>query len=282
MRDYGRKMLSNEDLNRIYQQAYLPEHLPVYVEAISGAQPHLHGNYLCFTRKSHLIFIGYPLGRPSDDTARAYASACERFDPATVALIAPEVWLNASSVEMQPRDSYYRLHLPVETIDPNRAYMVRRAERELTLGHGSFQKEHKKLIKAFIKDHQLTAEQIYVYNRIGQYLKRASSAHLLEARKQEVLVAFTVVDTGSADYAFYLFNFRSPKQRIPGASDLLFKTMVDLARSEGKKSINLGLGIHEGIRRFKEKWGGVPFLPYAAARVDRKQPLMSDELANKL
>jgi hypothetical protein len=275
-------MLSSEDSSRIYQQAYLPEHLPVYVEAISGAQPHLHGNYLCFTRKAHLIFIGYALGEPSDNTPGAYASACERFDPATCALIAPEIWLDPSSVEMQPRDSYYRLHLPVETIDPNRAYMVRRAQSELTVRHGKFRREHKKLIKAFLKDHQLTSEQIYVYNRIGQYLKRASSAHLLEARKHDVLAAFTVVDTGSADYAFYLFNFRSQKENIPGASDLLFKTMVDLARSEGKKAINLGLGIHQGIRRFKEKWGGRPFLPYTAALVDRKQPLISDDLASKL
>jgi hypothetical protein len=275
-------MLSSEDLNRIYQQAYLPEHLPVYVEAISGARPHLHGKYLCFTQKSHLIFIGYPLGEPSGDAPGAYASACERFDPATVAIIAPDIWLDPATFKMQPRDSYYRLHLPLETIDPNRAYMVRRAQSELNVCRGKFQKEHKKLIKAFLKEHQLTAEQIYVYNRIGRYLKRASTVHLLEARKRDVLVAFTVVDTGSADYAFYLFNFRSQKENVPGASDLLFKTMVDLARSEGKKAINLGLGIHEGIRRFKEKWGGIAFLPYASALVDRKQMLMPGELANKL
>lgn len=275
-------MLNSEDSSRIYQHAYLPEHLPGYVESISGAHPCLCGNYLCYIRKTHLIFIGYPLGAPSDDTPGAYVAACERFDPATVALIAPEIWLDPSSVEMQPRDSYYRLNLPVETLDPHRAYMVRRAQRELTVRHGKFQREHKKLIKAFLKDHQLTSEQIYIYNRIGKYLKRASSAHLLEARKNDVLVAFTVVDTGSADYAFYLFNFRSQKHHIPGASDLLFKTMMDLARSEGKKAINLGLGIHQGIRRFKEKWGGIPFLPYAAALVDRKQPLTFGELAKKL
>jgi len=275
-------MLSNEQLNRIYRQAYLPEHLPGYVEAISDAQAHLVGNYLCFTRKAHLILIGYPLGADSGDTARAYSSACEQFEPSTVALIAPDIRRMVTGlVEIQSRDCYYRCRLPLETVEPKTANMVRRAERELTLSHGSFQKEHKKLIKTFLKTHQLTAEQIYIYQHIDTYLKHCSTARILEARKQGVLVAFTVVDTGSADYAFYLFNFRSQKEKVPGASDLLFKAMVDLAQSEGKKAVNLGLGIHQGIRRFKEKWGGVPFLPYCSAWVDRKAADWG-ELAQKL
>jgi hypothetical protein len=274
-------MLSSEERNRIYRQAYLPEHLPDYVEAISGARAHLIGNYLCFTRKAHLIFIGYPLGVNSDDTPRAFSSACKQFEPSTVALIAPDIWLPPTEIEKQFRDSYYRCELPLEKIEPKTANMVRRAERELTVDHGSFQKEHKKLVKAFIKAHQLTAEQTYLYQHIDRYLKHCSTARILEARKRNVLVAFTVVDVGSADYAFYLFNFRSHKEKIPGASDLLLKAMLELAQSEGKKAVNLGLGIHEGIRRFKEKWGGAPFLAYHSAWIERKAPDWN-ELAQKL
>ena len=274
-------MLRSEELNRIYRQAYLPEHLPEYVEPISGAQAHLFGNYLCFTRKAHLIFIGYPLGVNSDDTPRAYSSACEQFEPSTVALIAPDIWLPPAEVKIQSQDFYYRCRLPLEPIEPKTANMVRRAKRELTLSHGSFDKDHKKLIKGFIKTHQLTAEQAYVYQHIDRYLKHSSTARILEARRHNVLVAFTVVDTGSADYAFYLFNFRSQKENVPGASDLLFKAMLDLAQSEGKKAVNLGLGIHQGIRQFKEKWKGVPFLPYRSAWVERKPPDFG-ELAQKL
>ena len=274
-------MLSSADSSRIYRHAYLPEHLPVYVESISGARPHLHRNYLCFTRKTHLIFIGYPLSGSSDDAPRAYASACERFDPQTVALIASDIWLPPATVEKQPPDSYYRLNLPLKTMNSKTANMVRRAGRELTVRHGKFMRAHKKLVKAFLKDHRLTAEQISVYNRIGKYLARSSTAHLIEAIKRDVLVAFTVVDTGSADNAFYLFNFRSKKEYIPGASDLLFKAMVDLAQSEGKKAINLGLGIHAGIRRFKEKWGGKPFLSYITD-IKNIRPLDFNDLSKKL
>jgi hypothetical protein len=58
--------------------------------------------------------------------------------------------------------------------------------------------------------------------------------------------------------------------------------MVRLAQSEGKAAINLGLGINDGIRRFKEKWGGVPFLPYQSAFVHRKPSLGLGKLADKL
>ena len=35
-----------------------------------------------------------------------------------------------------------------------------------------------------------------------------------------------------------------------------------LTREQGKGVIHLGLGVNKGIRRFKEKWGGIPFLNY--------------------
>jgi hypothetical protein len=125
------------------------------------------------------------------------------------------------------------------------------------------------------KDHKL------IFERIPHYLKRSRAARLLEARKGDVLVAFTIVDMGSANYAFYLFNFRSVEENVPGASDLLFHEMVSLAQSERKEVINLGLGIHPGIRRFKVKWGGIPFLPYASALVQR-EPLELGTLVHKL
>jgi predicted DNA-binding WGR domain protein len=277
-------MLNREDSSRIYQYAYLPEHLPGYVERISGARPHLHGNYLCFSRKTHLIFIGYPLGVPSDDTPGAYTSACERFDPSTVALIAPDIWLDSETVEMQPDDSYYRLDLPLESIHPEVAYMVRRAEKELQIRYGRFGKEHKKLIKKFIQNHNFTAAQIQIFRHVGNYARRSKSARLIEARRADRLAAFTIADMGSARHAFYLFNFRSSEIVVPGASDLLFNEMVRFAQSEGKEGINLGLGIHAGIRKFKEKWGGVAFLPYRSAFVYRRQSAGSElgELADKL
>ena len=59
-------MLKNSDIKHIHRYAYLPEHLPDYVRAVSGAEPFLHRNYLYFFNKKHLVFNGYPLGPDSD------------------------------------------------------------------------------------------------------------------------------------------------------------------------------------------------------------------------
>jgi hypothetical protein len=274
-------MLTNEELQRIYQHAYIPEHLPDYVEAVSGARAHLIDNFLCFYRRNHLIFNGYPLGEKVGDAAGAYKAACEHFKPTTTAILAPELWLPEEIYEHQATDHYYQLILPLMSIDSKVTYMVRRAERKLSLHHGVFNRGHKRLIKDFIKTHDLNKAQTHIYKQIHAYLKRCSSCRILEARKGDHLAAFSIVDLGSEDYAFYLFNFRSPKIKIPGASDLLFKEMVALAHADGKKAINLGLGINTGIRRFKEKWGGTRFLSYNSVLV-RRETMDLGELAKKL
>ena len=274
-------MLNREERNLVYKHAYLLEHAPNYIEAISGSEPFLHDNHLCFYLKNHLIFIGYPLGTWDFDTPKAYESACQRFHPATVAIIAPKIWFSDQTYKDQGKDTYYRLDLPLEPLDPEVACMVRRAKRELRVTRGIFGREHQRLVKAFVSGHALTQEQIAIFQRIPHYLKRSMTAHILEARKGNVLVAFNVVETGSDKYAFYVFNFRSLKEHVPGASDLLFMEMILLAQSEGKAAINLGLSIHPGIRRFKEKWGGVPFVPYASALIQRSSAGLGS-LANKL
>jgi hypothetical protein len=262
-------MLSNQDLSHIYRHAYIPEHLPDYVEAISRAEPYLIENHLCFISNHHLLFIGYSLSGDNRDSVRAYNAACNEFRPSTAAIITPELWKIEESFEEQPVDSYYRLELPLVAVPPGVTYMVRRAEKDLVLDTGKFGREHKKLIKSFIAGHSLSDQQKYIYKHLHHYLKRSKTARLLGARKKDRLAAFTIVDLGSTDSAFYLFSFRSAGVDAPGASDLLFREMVNLAQSEGKMAINLGLGINKGIRRFKEKWGGMPFLPYTSAMVHR-------------
>jgi hypothetical protein len=159
--------------------------------------------------------------------------------------------------------------------------MVRRARKDLTICQGKFGKENRRIVKDFIKNHELTDAQKHIFQNISLYLKRSASACLLEARKGKTLAAFTIADLGTANYAFYMFNFRSGLISIPGASDLLFFEMVNMAQSQGKKAINLGLGIHPGIRRFKEKWGGTPFLSHASAVLYGEAP-HSGGLFNKL
>jgi hypothetical protein len=159
--------------------------------------------------------------------------------------------------------------------------MVRRAGRELQVSRGRFGKEHKKIIKAFLAGHRFNRRQKYLFKHIPQYLTASDSAVLWEARRQNKLAAFNIVDVAAADYAFYLFSFRSANIKVPGASDLLFHAMVNQAQNDGKQAVNLGLGVNAGIRRFKEKWGGVPFLKYCSALVDKRE-IDIGKLAKKL
>lgn len=264
-------MLTDREIQWIYRRAYIPEHLPDYVGAVSGAEPFLHENYLYFLKKKHLIFNGYPLEPDADPPSLAYDLICERFGPTTVSVMAPALWLPSEKCEQQTTDSYYRLDLPLPPPDAAVAYMLRRARRELQVSPGNFGKEHKKIVKSFLAGQNFNRRQQHLYKRVPQYLKASSSAVLIDARKAGELVAFNIVDRGAADYAFYLFSFRSGKIKVPGASDLLFHEMVNFAQTEGKKAVNLGLGVNAGIRRFKEKWGGVPFLNYVSAFVDRRE-----------
>jgi len=276
-----KRMLTPEERRLVYENAYLPEHILDYVEAVSGAEPYLQNHHLCFHRKGHLLFIGYPLKNLTANTPEAYEAAVNRFKPATVAIIAPDIWLPPQTFEGQTEDRYFRLDLPIGSVNTGVAYMVRRAERELRVVAGKFSRAHTRLIKAFLSEQALSREQRDVYLAIPRYLKRSRTAHLIEARQGDRLIAFSIVDTGSTDYAFYLFSFRIKKGHVPGASDLLFLEMVRLAEREGKKAINLGLGINSGIRRFKEKWGGVPFIRYASALI-RREPFDMGSLAEKL
>jgi hypothetical protein len=278
-------MLTIEEHNLIYRHAYIPEHLPAYVEGISEAEPYLIGDFLCFVTGNRLVFIGYSLGIEGiepNNTEQAYQSACDRFQPATVAVIAPWLWFPPQTCENQQKDDYYRLDLPIKHVHSEVDYMVRRAIREVQVGPGRFGGEHRQLITDFLSGHEVTQEQKVIFRRIPYYLDHSKTARLLEARRRDgTLAAFTITDIGSAEYAFYLFNFRSIKKSVPGVSDLLFYKMVRLAQSEGKRAINLGLGINPGLRRFKAKWGAIPFFPYTSCLVSR-HPIEPGTLAEQL
>lgn len=268
-------MLTEAERHAVFKGAYIPEHLPDYVEGVTHAQPHIHEGYLCYTRDGVLVFVGYPLHadsfeRISDDLPTRLVSACERFQPATVSLIAASIPADAHATILE-LDRYFRLNLPLNATGGDEAYMVRRARRDLFVGEGGFGKEHEALIEDFIAERDLSDSHKGILGRIGHYLQRSRTARLLEARKGIDLVAFSIMDLGSSDYGFYMFNFRSGSIQVPGASDLLLWEMARLATEEGKRYLNLGLGVNPGIRHFKEKWGALPFLRYNWATIQKKR-----------
>jgi len=260
-------MITAAQEEHIERHAYLPEHVPEYVTAISETEAFLFGGYLAYARQGLVILIGYPLGEPFDQKRMEEArdSAVEHLKPERVSLMAPSIPSSLEKVDHPPSDYYYRLDLSSLAVSQKVRNMVNRAGRELTVEANSrFDDEHRELVAAFLNTHPVDEATRFIFQRIDRYLSSSRTAAILNARTSGgELVAFDITEFKPRDYALYMFNFSSDARYIPGASDLLLVRMIELAKTEGKQYINLGLGINPGVAFFKEKWGGVAFLPHA-------------------
>ena len=270
----------------IEEHAYVPEHLAHYVTAISQTEPFLIDDFLSYVKKDHLIFVGYPLKEPwgEKQMVRVLENAIKRFKPKTVALIGPAIPSSLKNCVHPPPDHYYRLDLSAISISQKLRNMLKRADRELSVERGNtFDEAHKKMIAEFLKTHPVDEATGFIFNRINEYLSSSPTAWVFDARnKKDELVAFDVAEFTPKDYALYMFNFGSDARYVPGASDLLLSKLIQQAKTEKKKYINLGLGINRGVTFFKKKWGGMPFLPYTSClyQPSRKEDL--DSLLQKL
>lgn len=270
----------------VAERAYVPEHLPGYVGAISRAEPHLVGDYLCYSDEDSLVFIGYPLTPPFDETAmmKSLRVALSRFKPAHIALTAPAISIPRETCRARDSDSYYRLDLSKVALPSKLRGAIRRASGALRVERaGQMEEAHVRLISEFLDSRRVTEETRYIFERIPAYVSFVLTAQVFSVRdKSGHLVAFDVAEFGARDYAFYQFNFRSTTRYVPGASDLLLYEVIRAAREEGKSFVNLGLGINEGVARFKKKWGGYPFLAYECCRYRPGLPGALGFLARKM
>lgn len=279
-------MLTPSEEGFVLTHAYVPEHVPGYVTAISGTEPHLLENYLCYHGQSSLVFVGFPLGSPFDPAAmrEALDGALSRFAPGSVALTAPTLSMPASVCQASESDRYWRLDLSGPRIHGKLQSLIRRAARELSVERvGKMEEEHAGLIADFLGLRRVSEETRHIFEGIPRYVASAPTARVFEARDGGGnLVAFDVAEFGARDYAFYQFNLRSRTRYVPGASDLLLHEVIQTAREEDKRFVNLGLGINEGVASFKRKWGAVPFLGYEFCRFRPRRPSLFDALLRRL
>jgi hypothetical protein len=260
-------MITAAQQDYIEDHAYVPEHISHYVTAISQTEPFLFGDYLAYAKKDHLIFVGYPLKEPFEEKRlqSALEDTIKRFKPDTVSLTAPSVPSFLRDCSHFPSDHYYRLDLSSLSISQKLRNMLKRASRDLSVEKNkNFSEEHRKMVQEFLKVHPVDEATRFIFERIGDYLSSSMTTWVFDARnKRNELVAFDVAEFKPKSYSFYMFNFSSDTLYVPGVSDLLLSEVIQQAKKEKKKFINLGLGINSGVTFFKKKWGGVAFLPYA-------------------
>ena len=191
--------------------------------------------------------------------------AVDRFRPEVLWFIGPEILPSLlDSCKERETDRYYTLDIEQTKLKPSLQRVADKASKELIVERGhSISKEHDVLISELLKREELPPRVRELYRAMPDYVARSSSACTLNARDQNrKLSAFFVVELGAKNFSTYVLGCHSKKHYVSHASDLLFLEMINLTREHGKHIINLGLGVNEGIRRFKEKWGGIPSLNY--------------------
>jgi hypothetical protein len=260
-------MITAEDEEDILTRAYVPEHIVNLMVSISKGEPFFAEDHLTFAKDNWLIFVGYPLdGDFSQERCeKNLKQAVEKHRPEYLWFIGPEVPASLSnSCEERQTDQYYRLDLKQAKPKPSLQRMTDKVSKELIVGRGhSISKEHEALIAELLKREKLPPRLRELYLAMPEYAARSSSAWTLNARdKDGKLCAFFVVELGAKNFSTYVLGSHSKKHYVSHASDLLFLEMIKLTQDQGKNIINLGLGVNAGIRRFKEKWGGTPYLNY--------------------
>ena len=260
-------MITPEDEEYILSRAYVPEHIVNLMASISRGEPFFTDDHLGFVKDNWLIFVGYPLDEnfSQDRCDKTLKQAVETFRPEYLWFIGPEIPVSLlESCTERETDQYYRLDLGQIKLKPSLKRMADKASHELIVERGHIiSKDHEALIAELLKREKLPPRLRELYRAMPYYVSHSSSACVLNAlNKNENLCAFYVVELGAKNFSTYLLGCHSKKRYVPHASDLLFFEMIKLTQEHGKNIINLGLGVNAGIRRFKEKWGGTPYLNY--------------------
>lgn len=260
-------MITREEETYILARAYVPEHIIGLMTMISKGDPFLIRDHLGFVKDNWLILVGYPLegGFSQKRCEEILEQAVGRFQPEILWFIGPEAPSSLTDLCTERQsDQYYTLDIEETPIRPSLQRATGKASEKLIIERGrSMDKGHEELVSELLKRGKLPERVRELYRAMPEYLGRSSSAWILNARDRAGrLCAFMVVDLGAKNFSAYILGSHSKKHYVPHASDLLFLEMIRLTREHGKRSINLGLGVNEGIERFKKKWSGQPDLRY--------------------
>jgi hypothetical protein len=255
----------------ILDKAYVPEHIVSLMTIISNGQPFLSNGHLYYVGDTWGILVGYPLGSQffPDTFSMVFRDVISRYPGLSWSIIAPHLpaELLSSCAEKQS-DTYFTLSFEdfdsKETLRRTAEKATSRLMIEVTR---AMTDEHENITKEFIEREDPGNLIREFYHAMPDYVIRSETTLVLNARDfNGSLSAFYVLDFAAQDFATYVVGCHSKERYVPHASDLLFFEMVNMARESGKDYVNLGLGVNPGIRRFKEKWGGKPTIPYEFCR----------------
>jgi len=256
-------MLTSEEENYILSNAYIPEHSVGLITSLSNGVPYLIDDYFCCCKENWVIVIGYPLRKnfTTEEFEAFLNSLTKTFRPTLLSLIAPELSPAFSATcEERESDFYYTLDAQSPVIrsgierNLRKSASVLNVERSRNMDDG-----HQELIQEFTDRVRPSVQVENLLHKMPHFVERNDQSLVLNARNSNhKLVAFYVVDLAAKNFANYIIGCHSKKNYVLGASDLLLFELIKLSKECNKSYIHLGLGVNDGVRRFKEKWGGKP------------------------
>jgi hypothetical protein len=260
-------MLSPGEEEYILKNAKVPEHIPALMAGISQADLFLAGPFVCLAKDDWLIFVGYPLeGDFSEDSfSLSLEKAMALRRPVHTWFIAPKIPASlVPKVKTHEGDFYYRLDLQRPQISRGLIRAAEKAAQALSVSLSrSFSEEHVLLTEEFLRRQELPPRVYQLYLRMKDYLAFSKTSLLLSAwNREKRLSAYYVLELGAEKFLTYVVGSHSKVNYVAHASDFLFYEMIQVAKKYQKEYVHLGLGVNEGIARFKKKWGGIPFLKY--------------------
>ncbi len=260
--------MTPSDVNAVLEKAAVPEHSVAFMAAMSDGEPFLVGTYLFIAAEDWLLAVGYPIedGASSGGFEQALAEALRRTAARDCWAICPELPERLKTY-CNSRDQYYILALAA-AVSGRLERLAERAAANLTVEAGiAFTPAHRRLWAEFTGRTALPPNVRELYARTESVLQRAPGLSLLNAWGRDGnLAACLLLDAAPHRFTSYLLGAHSRTPYTPYASDLLFREMIRMAKRDGKEYLNLGLGVNDGIRRFKAKWGATPGLSYEMAQ----------------
>jgi len=270
-------MLTVEEQAYILEHAYVPEHCIRLITSVSGSEPFLVDDFFVCLKNSWVILIGYPLDDrfTTKKLEAVVAKIRKKFNPDLISLIAPELPPSiASTCQESETDVYYTLQTQKPVIRNALKRNLKKARQNLRVESSRHMQEaHRELMQEFIERAKPTERVKRLLFKMPEFVTGTDQAFVLNAWDSENnLCAFYVVDIEARRFSNYIIGCHSKKNYILGASDLLLFELINLSLEYDRHYIHLGLGVNTGVRRFKEKWGGVPTRRYEMGELVFKKP----------
>jgi len=270
-------MLTASEENYILTYANIPEHLVGLMTSLSSGEPFLIEDCLCLHREDWLILVGYPIRNEFliDAFENLVAEIQKRFQPRRLSLVAPSLPRSMHhTCRERESDYYYTLDIPVLVLKNSVKRNIKKAQQLLRVERSPrMEAAHQSLMQEFVHRIDPPARVRELLSKMLDYVGQSTQAMALNTwDKNNNLVAFYIIDLAARNFTNYIIGGYSKKYYVRGASDLLLFELIKISEEHDKSYIHLGLGINDGIRKFKEKWGGRPTRSYEMCEIILSKP----------